>query len=73
VAEPLAITILEGDQTGQELLEQAVRVLDPDLLGLPLELAHFDLSLEQRRETANEVVHEETSLVTSRFAPWRPR
>jgi isocitrate/isopropylmalate dehydrogenase len=54
----LTITVLEGDETGQELLEQALRVLDPELLELELELERFDLSLERRRETANAVVHE---------------
>jgi isocitrate dehydrogenase (NAD+) len=54
----LTITVLEGDETGQELLEQALRVLDPELLGLDLELERFDLSLARRRETANAVVHE---------------
>jgi isocitrate dehydrogenase (NAD+) len=58
MAEPLKIVVLEGDETGQELLEQSVRVLDSDLLGLPLELAYFDLSLDKRRETGNEIVHE---------------
>jgi isocitrate dehydrogenase (NAD+) len=52
------IVILEGDQTGQELLEQALRLLDPDLLGLQIELERFDLSLENRRATANAVVAE---------------
>src|ERR671932_1125727 len=55
---PLRIVVLEGDETGQELLEASLRVLDGDLLGLPLELERFDLSLERRRETGNEVVHE---------------
>src|SRR5215204_1131253 len=55
---PLKIIVLEGDETGQELLEQSVRVLDPSLLGLELELEHYDLSLEKRRETDNEIVHE---------------
>ena len=55
---PLKIIVLEGDETGQELLEQSVRVLDPSLLGLELELEHYDLSLEKRRETGNEIVHE---------------
>jgi isocitrate dehydrogenase (NAD+) len=54
----LKIIVLEGDETGQELLEQAVRVLDPDLLGVGLELERYDLSLEKRRETDNEIVHE---------------
>src|SRR4051812_18642494 len=58
MADTLKIIVLEGDETGQELLEQAVRVLDADLLGLPLELSYFDLSLEKRRQTGNEVVHE---------------
>ena len=31
---PLRIIVLEGDETGQELLEQALRVLDPDVIGL---------------------------------------
>jgi isocitrate dehydrogenase (NAD+) len=50
------ITVLEGDETGQELLEAALRVLDPELLSLPFELERFDLSLERRRATENEVV-----------------
>jgi isocitrate dehydrogenase (NAD+) len=58
MAEPLRIIVLDGDETGQELLEQSVRVLDPELLGIELELEHYDLSLEKRRETSNEVVHE---------------
>ena len=58
MADMLKIIVLEGDETGQELLEQAVRVLDGDLLGVPLELERFDLSLERRRETGNEIVHE---------------
>jgi len=53
---PVKITVLEGDETGQELLEQAVRALDPEVLGLPVELERFDLSLERRRATENEVV-----------------
>ncbi len=35
---PLRIVALEGDQTGQELLEQALRVLDPEVLGVELEI-----------------------------------
>lgn len=54
----ITIAVLEGDQTGQELLEQAVRVLGPDLLGLDIELVRFDLSLENRRATSNGVVDE---------------
>jgi isocitrate dehydrogenase (NAD+) len=56
--DPVTITVLEGDETGQELLDQALRVLDPDVLGMPLDLQRFDLSLEHRRETGNQVVHE---------------
>src|SRR5579884_198704 len=53
---PTAIVVLEGDQTGQELLEQALRVIDPAVIGVELELRRFDLSLESRRATANQVV-----------------
>src|SRR5262245_32876203 len=58
MADPLKIIVLEGDQTGQELLEQSIRVLDPSLLGVSLDLETYDLSLGKRRETSNEVVHE---------------
>ena len=54
----ISIVVLEGDQTGQELLEQALRVLDRDVVGIDVELERFDLSLEQRRDTANGVVLE---------------
>ncbi|MFW6223969.1 MAG: isocitrate dehydrogenase, partial [Spirochaetota bacterium] len=40
------ICVLEGDETGQELLSEALRVLDPDVIRLPLDLLSFDLSLE---------------------------
>jgi isocitrate dehydrogenase (NAD+) len=56
--ERLVIVGLDGDQTGQELLEQALRVLDPGILGLDLELQRFDLSLAARRASANAVVEE---------------
>ena len=56
MADSIRIVVLEGDETGQELLEQALRVLDPDLLRIDLELQRFDLSLERRRATGNQVV-----------------
>jgi isocitrate dehydrogenase (NAD+) len=52
------IVVMEGDQTGQELLEEALRVLDPAVTGLDLDFARYDLSLENRRATNNAVVHE---------------
>jgi isocitrate/isopropylmalate dehydrogenase len=52
----ITIVVLEGDQTGQELLEQALRVLEPELLGLEIELERYDLSLPSRRRTDNGVV-----------------
>jgi isocitrate dehydrogenase (NAD+) len=54
----MRIVVLDGDETGQELLEQAIRVLDPDVLGVDLSIERSDLSLERRRETNNEVVLE---------------
>src|ERR1700755_209378 len=54
----LKIVVLEGDETGQELLEQAIRVLDGGLLGVELELRMFDLSLGERRATGHEIAHE---------------
>ena len=52
------IVILGGDQTGQELLEAALRVLQPDVVGVELSFSEFDLSLESRRATRNGVVHD---------------
>jgi isocitrate/isopropylmalate dehydrogenase len=59
------IVVLEGDQTGQELLEASLRVLQPDVIGLELALPRFDLSLEHRRATANGVVHEAARAIRS--------
>jgi len=52
------IVVLEGDQTGQELLEEALRVLDPAVTGLACNFVKFDLSLENRRRTQNQVVYD---------------
>jgi isocitrate/isopropylmalate dehydrogenase len=52
----LKIIVLEGDETGQELLDQAVRVLDPGVTQVPVQLEHYNLSLENRRKTDNDVV-----------------
>jgi isocitrate dehydrogenase (NAD+) len=57
------IVVLEGDETGQELLEEALRVLAPAVVGLELTLPRYDLSLENRRATKNEVVHDAAQAV----------
>ena len=57
------IVVLEGDQTGQELLEEALRVLATKVVGVELAFPRFDLSLESRRATANAVVHEAAASV----------
>lgn len=50
------LVILEGDQTGQELLLEALRVLEPSVIGLQLNFEPYDLSLANRRATANKIV-----------------
>jgi isocitrate/isopropylmalate dehydrogenase len=57
------IVVLEGDETGQELLEEALRTLAPDIVGFELELPRYDLSLEHRRATQNAVVHEAAAAI----------
>ena len=52
------IVVLEGDQTGQELLVDALRVAAPDVIGFEVALERYDLSLENRRATQNAVVHQ---------------
>jgi isocitrate/isopropylmalate dehydrogenase len=52
------IVILAGDQTGQELLEEALRVIQPGVIGFNLIFEHRDLSLENRRATQNKCVYQ---------------
>ena len=55
------IVVLEGDQTGQELLVESLRVLDKSVIDIDLAFEHYDLSLENRRATSNQVVHDAAS------------
>ena len=57
------ITVLEGDETGQELLDEALRVLDPGVIGFDVGLERFDLSLESRRKTENKIVYEAAAAI----------
>ncbi len=50
------IAVLQGDQTGQELLDESLRVLDPAVTRFEVEFTTFDLSLENRRATHTQVV-----------------
>jgi len=61
-----AIAVLEGDQTGQELLEESLRLLVPDVIGLEIDLPRFDLSLGSRRATKNAIVHEAAAAIRER-------
>ena len=61
--EKRSLAVLEGDETGQELLEQALRVLAPEAIGIELELQRFDLSLANRRATGNAVVSEAAAAI----------
>ena len=51
------IVVLEGDQTGQELLVEALRVLDREVIDLELHFENHDLSLANREETQNAAVY----------------
>ena len=46
MADPLRIIVFEGDETGQELLDQALRVLDPAVTRVDVALEHHDLVAE---------------------------
>ncbi len=60
------LVVLEGDQTGQELLLEALRVLDPRVTGVELRFERYDLSLEKRRATGNGVVLEAAAAMRRR-------
>lgn len=49
---------MEGDQTGQELLVEGLRVLEPAVTKVEIDFLHYDLSLANREKTNNGVVHE---------------
>src|SRR5580765_4252423 len=61
--ETSTIVVLEGDETGQELLEEALRVLAADVIGVELDLPRCDRSLENRRTTDNGVVYEAAAAI----------
>jgi isocitrate dehydrogenase (NAD+) len=61
--EARTIVVLEGDETGQELLDEAIRVLDPYVVGIELSFRRFDLALASRRATQNGVVHEAAAAI----------
>jgi isocitrate dehydrogenase (NAD+) len=63
--ESLHVVVLEGDETGQELLSEALRALEPDVIGLAVDFQVFDLSLSNRRATHNGVVHEAADALVS--------
>ena len=67
------VVVLEGDQTGQELLEEALRVIDPEVTGLDLHFQRFDLSLENRRTTQNQCVYEAASIMRSMVSDLKRR
>ena len=60
---PTTIVVLEGDETGQELLEEALRVIAPDVTGVAVDLPRFDLSLVGRRSTSNRIVYDAAAAV----------
>jgi isocitrate/isopropylmalate dehydrogenase len=50
------VAVLHGDQTGEELLREALRLLTPEVLGFVVRTLDFDLSIDERRRTRNQVV-----------------
>lgn len=52
------LVVLEGDQTGEELLQEALRVLHWSVIGFEIAFERYDLSLENRRATANRIVYD---------------
>ena len=57
------IIVLDGDETGQELIEQALRILAPEVIGIEVGRERFDLSLENRRATGNGVCEEAAAAI----------
>jgi hypothetical protein len=49
------VVVLDGDQSGPELLLESLRALAPEVTRVPTEFVHYDLSLERRRATNNRI------------------
>lgn len=64
VTKPI-IAVLGGDQTGEELLQEALRVIDPAVTRFPVEFKRFDLSLENRRTTKNQIVRDAADFINT--------
>ncbi|HVB53276.1 MAG TPA: isocitrate/isopropylmalate family dehydrogenase [Candidatus Acidoferrales bacterium] len=62
MAQP-TITVLHGDETGEELLVEALRILTVPQLDARLVLEHLDLSLSARRGSDNGVVHQAAKMM----------
>lgn len=60
---PPTITVLHGDQTGEELLLEALRILEVPALASRIVLEHIDLSLQARRASDNGVVHQAAQMM----------
>ena len=69
----LRIIVLDGDETGQELLEEAVRVLDPSVSRVDPTLVHYDLSLANRRRPPTTWYQGRAAIRTRASASRRPR
>lgn len=52
------LIVMHGDQTGEELLQEALRVMEREVIRQPLQFEHFDLSLENRNATQNQIVRD---------------
>jgi isocitrate/isopropylmalate dehydrogenase len=59
------IVILEGDQTGQELLDEAMRVVAANVIRFDVDFLTFDLSLANRRASENGVVFQAGKAIRS--------
>jgi isocitrate dehydrogenase (NAD+) len=59
------VVVLHGDQTGEELLVEALRLLARDVIGFEVAQQHFDLSLATRRDTRNQVLLEAAAALRS--------
>jgi len=59
------VVVLGGDQTGQELLLESLRVLAPEVTRVPTDFIHYDLSLSNRRATKNAVVYDAAAAMAS--------
>jgi isocitrate/isopropylmalate dehydrogenase len=57
------IVVMHGDKTGEQLLAESLRLLEPAVIGINVKTEDYDLSLTTRQATNNDIVRDAAQAV----------